>query len=235
MRKLGFWLLLVPFASLAQKIESPKAEAVGDKIIISYDLTQGVAGDKYTVSLFASHNNFSAPISKVLGDVGQNIKEGKGKRIEWESKAEIGKYSGPLTFEIEVKVIAAFALKTELIAAKRGKIVPLTWRGGDLNQNVKIELLNAGVVAETIATATNKGMYDWEIPTKQKPGKEYSLRFVNGTETVSSPAFAIKPKYSIWMKAALPVTGVLVWILIPKPCKEDCGNEKLIGPPDILD
>jgi len=123
------------------------------------------------------------------------IKQGKGKRIEWESKAELAKYKGPLTFEIEVKVIAPFALKTSLTAARRGKSLPLKWRGGDQDQTVRIELLKAGVVEGTLGTIENKGFYEWNVAAKQRPGKDYSLRLVNGKETVNSQRFAIKCRF----------------------------------------
>ena len=238
MRKLVFLLFLAPLAVYSQKIVNTKAEALGEKIVITYDLAEGEPGDNYTVTLFASHNNFIAPLSKVVGDVGPGIKQGKGKRIEWESKAELAKYKGPLTFEIEVKVIAPFALKTSLTAARRGKSLPLKWRGGDQDQTVRIELLKAGVVEGTLGTIENKGFYEWNVAAKQRPGKDYSLRLVNGKETVNSQTFAIQHKVPIWVKA-LPVVaiGVGVVLLIPKPCK-DCGsptNDKLVGPPPILD
>lgn len=237
MRKLVFLLFLAPLTAFSQRLESTKAEAVGEKIIITYDLTGGEPGDNYTVSLFASHNNFASPLAKVVGDIGSGVKEGKGKRVEWESKAELGKYKGPLTFEIEVKVIAALTLKTELTSAKRGKTLPLRWRGGDQNQNIKIELLKGGVVESTVGTLTNKGVYEWKVPSKQKPGKDYSLRLVNGKESISSEAFAIKPQFPIWAKV-LPVAAVATYFIIDglngSKDKEKAA-EKLIGPPVILD
>lgn len=234
MRNLVFFLFLVPLLSFSQKIENTKAEASGEKIIITYDLTQGEPGDTYTISLFASHNNFSKPLSKVFGDVGQGVQEGKGKRIEWESKAEVGNYKGALTFEIEAIVIAPLTLKTEVTSIKRGKSMPLRWRGGDQNQNIKIELLKAGVVQGTVGSTANKGMYEWKVSDKQKPGKDYSLRLVSGRETVSSQAFAIKPKVPLWLKVGVPVVALGV-LLISKSGGENGGEPRLVAPPQILD
>lgn len=228
MRKFLFLLFLAPVTSFSQKIENTKAEAAGEKIVITYDLTQGEPGDSYTVSLFASHNNFRTPLSKVVGDVGHGIREGKGKRIEWESKLEVGKYKGPLTFEIEAIVIAPLTLKTELTATKRGKTLPLRWRGGDQNQNVKIELLKAGEVQAVVGTLSNKGSYEWNISAKQKPGKDYSLQLVNGRETVSSQTFAIKRKIPTWVKV-IPL-GVVAILSLPKSSTTDA---RLPGPPDL--
>lgn len=234
MKGLLLLALSFPLLTFSQKLENLKAVAEGEKIIVSYDLTQGEPGDKYTVALFASHNNFNSPLTRVIGDVGQNVREGKGKRIEWESKLEVGKYKGPLTFEIEVIVIAPFTLKTELTTTKRGKTLPLRWRGGDQNQNVKIELLKAGEVQGIVGTLSNKGSYEWNVSSKQKPGKDYSIRLLNGRETVSSQTFAIKPKIPIWLKV-LPFVGVGVILFLPKSSKENGTSARLTGPPEILD
>ena len=231
MRKLVFLLLLNSLAAFSQKIENTKAEAVGEKIVITYDLTRGEPGDNYTVSIFASHNNFTTALSKVNGDVGAHVREGTGKRIEWESKLELGKYKGPLTFEIEAIIVAPLTLKTELTSTKRGKTLPLRWRGGDQNQNVKIELVKAGVVQGFVGTPSNNGSYEWNVSSKQKPGKDYVLRLVNGRETVNSKPFAIKRKIPVWVKIGVPlVVGVL---LLPKAGTKS-SSDRLPAPPDIL-
>ena len=234
MRKLVFLLLLNSLASFSQKIENTKAEAVGERIVITYDLTRGEPGDNYTVSIFASHNNFNTPLSKVNGDVGAHVREGTGKRIEWESKLELGKYKGPLTFEIEVIIIAPLTLKTSPASAKRGRMQTIRWRGGDHNQNVKIELLKAGAVQEVVGTPSNGGSYVWNVSPKQKPGKDYVLRLVNGRETVSSSTFAIKPKIPIWVKIGVPLVAVGV-LLLPKSGSENSSSARLTAPPEILD
>jgi hypothetical protein len=227
-------LLLIPLFVAAQKVENTKAEASGDKIIITYDLTVGEPGDRFTVSLFASHNNFSAPVTRVVGDVGQGISEGRGKRIEWDSKSELGKYKGSLTFEISAVVVAPLTLKTDLVSTKRGKSIPLRWRGGDQNQNVKIELLKGGELQGVVGTPSNKGSYEWNVPSNQKTGKDYSLRLVNGSETVSSPSFAIKPKIPIWVKISVPLVAAGV-LLMPKSEGGGTSSDRLTAPPSILD
>ena len=140
MKRIAFLLLIAPSLTFSQKIGSLKAAAQGDKIIITYDLTGGVSGDKYNISIFASFNNFSSPLHRVTGDVGKGIIEGTGKRIEWESKTELGNFKGQLSFEVQAEVIPAFTLQTKTTSFKRGKTQSIQWRGGDPNQNVKIEL-----------------------------------------------------------------------------------------------
>ncbi len=234
MRNLVFLLFLVPLLTFSQKIENTKAELSGEKIIITYDLTLGEPGDRYSVSLFASHNNFNSPLRKVTGDIGPNVLSGNGKRIEWESKAEVGNYKGQLTFEIEAIVIAPLALRTQLLSAKRGKTFPLRWRGGDQSQNVRIELLKGGNVVEVLGSPSNQGSFEWDVSAKQKPGKDYSLRLVNGRETASSQPFAIKPKIPMWVKIAIPVAALGAILVLPKSSSENATSTRLTGPPDIL-
>ena len=142
MKKLFLLGLLMPLAGVCQKIENLKAVSEGNKIIITYDISGGVTGDSYEVSLYASHNNYSSPLKLTSGEIGKGVTEGRGKRIEWEAKAELGDYKGELSFEVRAEVIAAFALLNKVISAKRGKTVPVSWRGGNKNREVKIELLH---------------------------------------------------------------------------------------------
>ena len=60
MVKLVLLVFFLPVACLAQRIENQQAEPLNNQIIITYDLVQGKAGDKYRVHLFSSHGNVKA-------------------------------------------------------------------------------------------------------------------------------------------------------------------------------
>lgn len=231
MKTLGF-LLLIPVASFAQKIENIRAEAEADKIIVTYDLVQGQSGDAYSVFLYSSFNNFRSPLTKVSGDVGQGVREGKGKRIVWEARTEIGNFKGQLTFEVEAILVAPLTLKSDVTSTKRGGSIPVSWRGGDQHQNVKIELLKGGTVVSALGTVQNNGAFAWQVSSNQKTGSDYTLRLVCGSETATSATFSIKPKIPMWVKIAVPavIVGVL---LIPK--SETTTDDRLPAPPSILD
>ncbi len=207
MKKLLLLTSLVPVLGYSQKIENWKAGLQGDKIAITYDLAQGLPGDKYNVSIYASHNNFSTPLQAVSGDVGKGISAGVGKQILWDGKSELKDFRGDLTFEIRVEVMAILAIKSVLVSAKRGKTMPISWRGGNKNQDVKIELMKAGVAAGVISNTANNGNFTWAVPPKQKTGSGYQLRLTNGSETVMSEPFAIKHKVPMLLKAA-PIVAV---------------------------
>lgn len=232
MKSLGF-LLLIPIASFSQKIENVRATAEAAKVIVTYDLIAGESDESYTISLYGSHNNFRSPLTRVRGDVGAGVRPGKGNRIEWDAKAEIGSFKGELTFEVEAIVIAPFTLKTTPTSVKRGSTQTLRWRGGDAAQKIHIELLKGGRVQSDLGSVTNNGSFSWTVPGKQKPGDDYSIRLTSGRETTTSGSFSIKPKIPTWVKIAVPVViaGVL---LIPKG-SESTSSDRLPAPPGILD
>ena len=224
--------LVGSISAFAQKLENLKAIGQGDKIIISYDINGAFEGDKVNVQLYGSHNDYSIPIQRISGDYGNGIAPGKGKKIEWETKAELGNYAGEISFEIRAEVIAVFALTKSLTKAKRGKTLNLKWRGGDKNENVKIELLKAGKVQGTLGTVANTGSYLWKLPAKQTLGKDYALRMANAKEIINSSAFSIQPKYPMWMKIGVPV--IIGGVVAIMTTGGDPKSGTLISPPDIL-
>ena len=230
----GILLLALSFPLLAfsQKLENLKAIVQGEKIIVTYDLSQGYAGDKFDILLYASHNNFSSPLQRVNGDVGRGLTPGKGKTIEVDARNEIGNYKGELSFEVRAEVIAAFALTNNISSAKRGKSIALAWRGGMKNQDVKIELLRAGVSQGAVGTAGNNGMYQWLVPSNHKTGTDYQLRLVNGKETVTTGRFAIKHKVPTLLKV-LPLVAVATVVGLVGGSKPGPAKANLPLPPDL--
>jgi len=233
MKALAF-ALLVPVAAFSQKVENTRAEVVGDKIIVTYDLIQGEQGDSYAVSLFSSFNNFRSALTQVSGDVGSGVKLGLGKKITWEAKQEMGSYRGSVTFEVEAVLVAPLMLKSPIESSKRGAKVPLVWRGGNQQKNVKIELLKEGEVVAIIDNVANQGTYEWQMSSAVKAGKDYSVRLTNGSETATSPPFDVKRKIPVWALVAVPVVvaGVL---LLPKSSSDSLTKtDRLPAPPSIL-
>lgn len=233
MKKLLLLALLSPLATFSQKLENLKAIPQGEKIIVTYDISSDFPGDKYDIALYASSNNFSSPLQRVTGDVGRGQAEGKGKRIEWDAKNELGNYKGELSFEVRAEVIAAFALKHEVISAKRGKSIQLDWRGGAKNQDVKIELLKEGVVQGVVGTVSNNGTYNWAIASSEKTGVGYQLRFVNGKEIVTTQPFSIKHKIPMVVKV-LPLVAVGIIVALSggsKPSNDATTKDSSLEPP----
>ena len=232
-----FFLVLTAISSLAagQKIVNLRAEAQGDKIVVTYDL-MGIPDDRYDVDLFSSHNNFAAPLRQVKGDVGKNLQGGTAKRIEWDAKSELGDFKGQLTFEVHATVMAPLAIVTMVGSVKRGTMLGLTWRGGDKTNDVKIELMKGGQPLTTLITTPNSGSFSWDIPPRLKPGEDYQLRMTNGNEMTTSSNFAIRRKIPLIFKAAAPAILLVAVILMNGSSKPTGTPDPVLPvPPNILD
>ncbi len=235
MKGLLLLALSLPLLSFSQKLENQKAIVQGDKIIVTYDLSLGFPGDKFDVSLYGSHNNFSSPLQRVNGDVGRGLTPGKGKTIEVDARNEIGNYKGELSFEVRAEVIAAFTLTSAVGALKRGKSMSLAWRGGTKNQDVKIELIRGGVSQGAVGSATNNGSYQWTVPPNQKTGSDYQLHLVNGKEEFKTESFSIKHKVPTLLKV-IPFIVVAAVVGLAGGSKSASGTAKdnsLPMPPDL--
>ena len=175
---------------------------------------------------------------RVSGDVGRGITMGRDKRIEWSSLAELGNFKGELSFEIQVEVVSALTLLTNPPFFKRGKTEPIHWRGGDKKENVKIELVKAGVVVSTIGTVANTGSTEGKIPGNLALG-DYQLRLTNAHETVSSQPFPIKRRFPTLVKV-IPLVVVAAIVVVVAGGKKGGGSTPpkdppLARPPYILD
>lgn len=94
--------------------------------------------------------------------------------------------------------------------------------------------MKRGDVVRVVGTHSNKGFYEWNVPSKQPAGKDYTLRLVNGRETVSSQSFAITSKIPMWVKIGVPVAVVGAILLLPKSSSGSDISTRLTAPPDIL-
>lgn len=220
-------------SAFSQKLENLKAVSAGDRIIITYDLNAEVPSDKYDVQIYSSYNNFSSPLKYLIGDVGNSLTSGIGKRIEWEAKKELGNFKGDLSFEIRAEIKAIFAFKNSVMNTKRGKPLTVAWRGGLKNEEVRVVLLKEGVEQSSLATVNNTGNYQWTVPSKQKTGGGYQVQLVNGKETITSGHFSINHKIPMILKI-LPVAIIGAVVALTSGSK-DSGTEtsNLATPPDL--
>ncbi len=142
-----------------------------------------------------------------------------------------------MTFRCMHRITISFPQCSDSIsAAKRGKSVPLAWRGGVKDQNVKIELLHAGISQGAVGTADNNGSYQWTVPSKQKTGVDYQLRLVNGKEVITTGPFVIKPKFPMLVKV-IPIVAVVAVVGLAGGSKSSPGSPTkgnvLATPPDL--
>ena len=220
----------------AQKIENVKATVNGDDIIITYDLS-GKEGQEFKINLYASNSNFSKPIVKASGDIGSRITPGKDKRVVWNAKNEIPDYKGDLVIEVrgEAGVVSSSVRPLSFLSpsgggVKRGKMMNISWSGGSPSENVELNLIKDGAVAQKISDQNNNGVYSWQVPKGTKTGT-YQLKLTGGASgEVTSSNFKIKPKVSLLLKI-LPaaVVGTIVFLTLTDPYQE---TTDLPTPPD---
>lgn len=217
--KVLYRLLLFSFAltlaivGRAQSIENIKAVFQGSKIIITYDINDPKPGqNSYNIQLFSSFDNFKAPLTFIKGDVGNEVRPGAGKRIEWEA-GEIGTFKGNLTFEVRGEIVAAWLFKSSPGKVTKGKATRIEWQGGKPDDNVKIELVKGGKTVP-VMDGKNTGAYNWAVPPDLEKGDGYQLKLTSKGTTITSELFSVKKKMPIWMIAApIAVVGGLVAVL----------------------
>jgi hypothetical protein len=206
----------------AQAIENIKVSFDGQKVSITYDLLHANPDEKFKVTIFSSHDNFSIPLNFAEGDVGEGIFPGKSKKVIWNVKNVLPPdFDGDLTFKIRAGGMAAPKLTLnalDKVNFKRGEAIPLKWSGGGPKDQVTIGLYRDDVEQTRIVEKTsNAHAFTWSMSKKQKPGKGYTIRAVSTAhpkEFTSSQAFRIKPRIPFFVKAlSVAAVGAVVFIV----------------------
>src|SRR6478735_3695745 len=120
-RLLQLVFVFVGATTYAQNVIVNKIELAGDKIIVHYELDDSNPSHEYQLNLYTSKDNFAAPLAKVTGDVGDEIKPGKDKKMEWNVREELGGYKGRLSLEVRGKVFIPFVKLQNFDVAKSHK------------------------------------------------------------------------------------------------------------------
>lgn len=209
---LPFLFCLVGLSTFSQKAIIKNIELAGEKVIVHYDLEDNNPNNEYQINLYASKDKFSAPLTKVSGDIGPDVKPGVGKKVEWNLLQEYGSFKGKLSLEIRGKVFVPFVklrgFDTEK-KYKRGKSYDVAWRPGNTNP-VHIELYKGSQRVSGELNHPNNGTYSLSIGSKVKPGKDYRLKITDSKQTdeiVYSGYFAIAPKVPMILKI-IPIAAV---------------------------
>lgn len=209
------------FCSLAQNLTNLSASQQGNEVVVNYHL-EGEKGKAYTVLLYASNNNFTTPLQLVEGDVAaKRVLSGSNKTIKWRVLDELKDFDGNISFEI--RAVPAVPLFTKIIASaekvKRGKDITITWSGGLPKEQVVVEFIKDGKQVPAGAPL-NSGSLNYSVPKKMKTGK-YKVQLSQAGELISGGNFTVKPKYSIWIKAApLALAGLIIG-LWPDPVEPE--------------
>lgn len=204
--------LLCPIVGNAQAVAITKLEVNGNKVVVHYDLDDNNPNHEYLLNLYASKDNYAAPLSKVKGDVGMDIKPGTNKKMEWNITEEFGAYKGRLSLEIRGKVYVPFVRLQGFDvdrSYKRGHSYGLTWKPGNSNP-VNIELYKGGERVGGDINLPNNGSHTLFIPAHAKKGDDYRLKISdarNSEEVLYTEYFAVTPKVSTVVKV-LPILAI---------------------------
>ncbi|HMJ67500.1 MAG TPA: Ser-Thr-rich GPI-anchored membrane family protein [Cyclobacteriaceae bacterium] len=233
-RPLLLVLLLATFQLSAQRLENIRAQAIsgGERVSITYDITGGSRDQKFKVTVYASHNNYSTPLSMVSGDVNE-VTAGTGKRIEWNAKAEMVEYSGDITFELRADPVALPLNVKTPPGVKKGKSTTISYDGIAPNESVKLELVKGGVVVNQIGVTNDPGKYVWTVPSDVAKGSDYQVRLTTGGRVANSGSFKVKSKTSplVYIIPGVVVVGAIVF-LVTRDKDNGGGSKELPIPPD---
>lgn len=231
--------ITLSYYSFSQSIEKIRIEPQGAKVLVTYDLNSDNPNDRYNVRIYGSHDDFRQPLLIVRGDVGDNISPGTNKLIEWYAREELGAFSGSLSIEIRLfESRTAFYIQSPYAksSSKRGKGLLINWSGGDIDDNVQIDLYRQGAKLSTIAnSAENSGNFDWTVPKSMKPSSQYQVRIQsinNPNVQAFSGHFSIRPKLGLGIKIGpAAIVAGLVGCLVGG-CFDDPGPQDLPSPPE---
>jgi len=208
--RLTLMAIALSFCAMAQTVNIKKVELAGDKVFVYFDLDDSNASHEFALNLYASRDNFTVPLAKVKGDVGQEIKPGANKKIEWRIIEEYGAYKGKLALEIRGRVYVPFVklqnFDTEQ-SYKRGKSYNLNLKAGNTNP-IHVELYKGSQRVSGEMNHPNNGSYMLTIPSNAKPGSDYRLKITDSKsneDVVYSPLFKVKPKIPTVVKLLVPI------------------------------
>jgi hypothetical protein len=206
------FLVLATFSMQAQSVAIKKIEVAGDEIVVYYDLDDSNPANEYQLSLYASRDNYSSALTKVTGDIGNEVKPGTDKKVRWNAREELGNYKGRLALEIRGKVYLPFVKLQGFDADKsykRGKSYNLNWKSGNTNP-IHIEVYKGGQRIAGEMNQPNNGNHTFYLPAGVKPGSDYRIKISDAKqsdEVLFTPTFKVKPKIPFLFKI-LPVAAL---------------------------
>jgi len=236
-----FFTFLIPvlFSNYAfsQEIKNIRAAREGEMVAIYFDLAGKTDSDVFGVQIFCSFNNYAEPLQFIMGDVGNRVSAGTGKKASWDFTKELGSYKGEVIFEVRATLVGGFyefQTPSTYSKFKKGGLMPLNWSGGDPGDKVMIDLYKGDSKYSTITQSMeNEGKFSWTVPKKAKSGGDYKVKITNTSNynnTGMSAEFKISPKIPMALKvgAGVAILGV-VGILASGGGGEDPGTT---NPPD---
>jgi hypothetical protein len=93
----------LPATIYAQSVENFSYKIVNGKVNITYDLITAKETQEVEVRLFCTMKGFDMRLYRATGDIGKELKAGRGKKIEWNNNEELTSYNKEdMTFKLQV-------------------------------------------------------------------------------------------------------------------------------------
>ena len=190
-----FFAFLTGFGQTIRNVETSTER---NKVIITYDLVSEVEGQRFTVEVRSSINDFSTVLKEVTGDVGPDQTPGFVKVITWAALLEQGNFTGSVSFEVSaILTFDPIRITTpgNGTKAKIGKQMDVGWKGGDKDRNLKMSILQGYKTVEEIPDIGSSGNYSWNIPKTLSKGEHYQIMLFypdKPEQTAMSAEFQLK-------------------------------------------
>jgi len=221
----------------AQEFTIKAVELTAESIVLHYDLVDTIKSRTYSITVYSSHDNFLAPLLKVKGDVGLEVRPGANRKITWNSREELGPgFQGGVELEVRGRIYIPFVkfdgFQAEQVI-RRGKPKTMTWSGGTRQNILNFSIYNKeDQFIDVIPNVANSGSYEMTLPTSIKPGKGYYFLVSdskNKDQVMRTPPFEVRRKIPLGLKV-VPVLliGTAVVVLMPSD-----GATNIEGPPAV--
>jgi len=222
-----------------QTIKNVQTSTEGNKVIITYDLVSEVEGQRFTVEVRSSINDYTTVLKEVSGDVGPDQTPGLVKIITWSALLEQGNFSGSVSFEVSaVLTFDPIRITTPGIGtkAKLGKAMDVEWKGGDKDRKLKMAILYGVTTLQEIPDVGSSGSYSWSIPKTLDKGEHYQIKLFDPDkpeEAAMSAEFKLKKtSILVFIIPGAIIAGVATYLIINNDGGTTPADNQLPPPPE---
>ncbi|GAB4416357.1 MAG: hypothetical protein OHK0039_25690 [Bacteroidia bacterium] len=215
----------------AQSLPEVQATALGDSVSIRYVLPSGSQSSHYQVSVHAILGRDTVKLTRLRGAVGDSISAGE-HTLYWQARAELGRYRGPVRFDVQAVPYFTFISPETNTLLRRGKPYTFRWYGGNSAQDtLQLELYQFDRRIGPVAIVSRANTYTWKLPGDMELGEGYRLKLSSTDEaglTAFSPTFDVQRKTPLWLLIAPPAAAAgglaAILILARKPLPGPAGD-----------
>ena len=214
------------------------------KIYVNFKIDGRYEHERYQIQLYSSHDGYAKPLTHVTGPIeGEVTNTDEELQVVWDAQKELKKFEGNIQLELKGQVTyVPVHLNNPGIKAKQTKSTPISWDGGEPQDQIRIELIKSGQVVQSLGEVQNSGRYEWQVTKDIPKGDGYALRLINlnnSGETIETDVFKVTSKVGLAVKlapvGALVVGGGIYALTSGLLDPHDGDDDELPGPPNPED